>query len=259
MTTEKLFVVHGVVRGRRGRPAAKVSTVELEQSLSAGSLARDGRRGRPRDRLRAAPREVCALVQNAPASLYERVFARYNGRQYGCRRARRPRRPRAQPQGHHRPPAAEPPDLHHRAVRLRQVLARLRHDLRGGAAPLRRVALRLRAAVPADDGEAGRRPHRRPEPCDLDRPEDDLAEPALDGRHGDGDLPIICACLCACRAPALPVCGKPIAGSRSTRSSTRCFRSRTARGSPSTRRWCVVGRARSRIVFEEIVRKASSA
>ena len=42
---------------------------------------------------------------------------------HGCRRACRPRRPRAQPEGHHRPPAAEPPHLHHRAVRLRQVVA----------------------------------------------------------------------------------------------------------------------------------------
>ena len=106
----------------------------------------------------------------------------------GRRRARCPRRPRAQPQGHHRPFAAEPPRLHHRAVRLRQVEPCLRHDLRRGAAPLRRVAERVRAPVPADDGEAGRRLDRRPVACDLDRPEDDLPEPALDRRDGDRDL-----------------------------------------------------------------------
>ena len=38
----------------------------------------------------------------------------------------------------------------------------LRHDLRRGAAPLRRVALGLRPPVPGPDGEAGRRLHRGP-------------------------------------------------------------------------------------------------
>ena len=67
-------------------------------------------------------------------------------------------------------------------------LARLRHDLCRGAAPLRRVAVGLCAAVPRHDGEAGRRPHLRPLARHLDRAEDDLQEPALDRRHGDGDL-----------------------------------------------------------------------
>ena len=80
----------------------------------------------------------------------------------------------------------------------------LRHDLRGRAAPLRRVALRVRAPVPADDGEAGRRPHRRPQPGDLDRPEDDLAQPALDGRHRDRDLRLPAPPVRAGRAAALP-------------------------------------------------------
>src|SRR5438067_4558964 len=107
---------------------------------------------------------------------------------HGRRRARCPWRPRAQPQGHHRPAAAEPPDLHHRPLRVRQVEPCLRHDLRRGPAPLRGIPQRLRAPVPPDDGEAGRRPHRRPQPGHLDRPEDDLAQPAVDGRHGHGDL-----------------------------------------------------------------------
>ena len=46
-------------------------------------------------------------------------------------------------------------------VGLRQVLPRLRHDLRRGPAALRRVAVGLRAPVPAADGEAGRRLDRR--------------------------------------------------------------------------------------------------
>ena len=125
-------------------------------------------------------------------------------RSNGGRRARSPRRPGAQPQGHHRPVAPEHADLHHRAVRLREVEPCLRHDLRRGAAPLRRVALRLRAAVPADDGEARRRLDRRALAGDLDRPEDDLAEPALDRRHGHRDLRLPAPALRARRPAALP-------------------------------------------------------
>ena len=122
----------------------------------------------------------------------------------GCRRACCPWRPRAQPQGHHRPAAAESPDLHHRPLRVREVEPCLRHDLRRRAAPLRRVALRLCAAVPPDDGEAGRRPHRRAQPGHLDRPEDNVAQPALDGRDGHGDLRLSAPALRAGRPPTLP-------------------------------------------------------
>src|SRR3954447_26046759 len=44
--------------------------------------------------------------------LGEHTFARYNGLLDGGRRARSPRRPGAQPQGHHRPAPAERVDLH---------------------------------------------------------------------------------------------------------------------------------------------------
>ena len=71
---------------------------------------------------------------------------------------------------------------------LGQVVARLRHDLRRGPAPLRRVAERVRAPVPRADGQAGRRLDRGPVAGDLDRPEDDVAQPAVDGRHGHRDL-----------------------------------------------------------------------
>jgi excinuclease ABC subunit A len=82
----------------------------------------------------------------------------------------------------------------------------------GGPAALRRVALGVRAAVPADDGEARRRLDRRALAGDLDRPEDDVAEPALDGRHGDGDLRLPALLYARVGRPALPVCGRPIAG-----------------------------------------------
>ncbi len=90
------------------------------------------------------------------------------------------------------------------ASRARASLARLRHDLRRGAAPLRRVALVLRPPVPRPDGEARRRPHRGAVAGHLDRPEDDEPQPALDGRHGHRDLRLPAAAVCARRAPALP-------------------------------------------------------
>ena len=67
----------------------------------------------------------------------------------GCGRpSDRARRARAQPEGRLARPAARRPDRLHRPVRLGQVLPGVRHDLRRGPAPLRRVAVRVRAAVP---------------------------------------------------------------------------------------------------------------
>ena len=86
-----------------------------------------------------------------------------------------PRRARAQPQEHRPRPPARQAGRDHRPVGLGQVLARLRHDLRRGPAPLRRVAVGLCAPVPGDDAEAGRRPDRRPVAGHLHRAEDDLA------------------------------------------------------------------------------------
>ena len=73
-------------------------------------------------------------------------------------------------------------------LRVRQVVAGVRHHLRRGPAPLRRVALGLRPAVPRADGEAGRRPDRGPLAGDLHRAEDHRLQPALDRRHGHRDL-----------------------------------------------------------------------
>ena len=103
-------------------------------------------------------------------------------------RDRDPRRPRAQPQEHRRRGSARPAGGVHRAVGLGQVLARLRHHLCRGPAPLRRVAVRLCAAVFGDDAEARSRPDRRPLARHLDRAEDHLAQSALDGRHRHRDL-----------------------------------------------------------------------
>ena len=56
-----------------------------------------------------------------------------------------------------------------------------------GPAPLRREPVGVRAAVPAADGQARRRRDRGPVARDLDRAEGDLAQPALDRRHGHRD------------------------------------------------------------------------
>jgi hypothetical protein len=71
------------------------------------------------------------------------------------------------------------------SVGLRQVFARLRHALRRRAAPLCRVPVGLRPAVPAAHGEARRRPDRGALAGDFDRTEGDQPQPALDRRHGD--------------------------------------------------------------------------
>ena len=135
-------------------------------------------------------------------------------------------------------------DLRHGALRLGQVEPRLRHDLRRGPAPLRRVAVRLRAPVPADDGEARRRLDRRALARDLDRPEDDLAQPALDGRHRDRDLRLPAPALRARRPAALP--GLRAADRRPVDRADRrpgARASRTGRASPSTRRSSATARA----------------
>ena len=110
------------------------------------------------------------------------------GSRYVARLDRGARRPRSQPQEYRRRSSARPAGGDHRPVRLGQVVARLRHDLRRRAAALRRVALGLRPAVPRADGEAGRRPDRGAVAGDLDRAEDDRLESAVDGRHRHRDL-----------------------------------------------------------------------
>ncbi len=95
---------------------------------------------------------------------------------------------RAQPEGHRRLAAARRARGRHRTLRLGQIEPRVRHDLRRGPAPLRRVALRVRAPVPRADGEARRGLDRGAVAGDLDRPEDDVAQPALDGRDRHRDL-----------------------------------------------------------------------
>ena len=128
--------------------------------------------------------------RNAARSHYVPELNERHSQQKGRRhpRDRHPRRPRAQSQEHRRRHSARPIGGVHRPVRFRQILARLRHHLCRGPAPLRREPVGLCPPVPRDDAEAGRRPDRRPVARHLDRAEDHLEEPALDRRHRHRDL-----------------------------------------------------------------------
>ena len=156
--------------------------------------------------------DICSVIaasaversRRPAATKDEHPFAHLQWCSGQARSPRRLRRAGAQPQGRHGLAAARRADRHHRALGLRQVVASVRHDLCRGPAPLRRVAERLRAPVPRADGQARRRLDRGPLAGDLDRPEDDVAQPALDGRHGHGDLRLPAPAVGARRAAALP-------------------------------------------------------
>src|SRR5437879_273139 len=95
----------------------------------------------------------------------------------------------AQPQEHRREDPARQDGRDHGSVGFGEVIPRLRHDLCGGTAPLRRVALGLRASIPWSDGEAGRRLHRGPITRGVDRSEGVDTQPAAARRDRRGDLP----------------------------------------------------------------------
>src|SRR3954471_20985828 len=82
-----------------------------------------------------------------------------------------PRRPHPQPEEPEPRAAAPSARGDHRPLGLWQELARLRHAVRRGPAPLRRVTLRLRTPVPAAHGEARCRLDRRPVAGDRHRAE----------------------------------------------------------------------------------------
>ena len=117
---------------------------------------------------------------------------------------RHPRRTRAQSQGRLARPPARLADRVHGALRVGQVVPGVRHDLRRGPAPLRRVAVGVRPAVPRPDGQARRRLHRGPVACGLDRPEVHESQPALDRRHDHRGLRLPPPALRPRRPAALP-------------------------------------------------------
>ena len=117
---------------------------------------------------------------------------------------RRPRRPHPQPQ-ERRPDAAAPlAGRDDRGQRLGQVVARLRHHLRRGAAALRRVAVGLRPAVPRADGEAGRRLDRGHLPGDRHPPEEQ--HPQSRARRSARPPRSTTTCACSTPGSAAPIC-----------------------------------------------------
>ena len=154
------------------------------------------------------------------------------------------RRARAQSQERRRRNSARQAGGVHRPVRLRQIVARLRHHLCRGPAPLRRIAVGLCAPVPGDDAEARRRPDRRPVAGDFHRAEDHLEEPALDRRHRHRDLRLHAAVVGAGRRALFARDAACRSRARSSRRwSTACWRCPRARGSICWRRSCAAARA----------------
>ena len=107
---------------------------------------------------------------------------------YGPEENRHSRRPAAQFKEHQPRNPAQHPHGNYRALRLREILARIRHALRRGPAPVRGIAFGLRAAVPGSDGAAGGGLGRGAFAVDRDRAKDDHAIAALDRGHDYRDL-----------------------------------------------------------------------
>ena len=103
----------------------------------------------------------------------------------------------------------------HRHLRLRQVVARLRHALRRGAAPLLRVGLAVRAAADRPGRRARRRLDRGPAAGGGAAAAARLAERALLGRQRHHAVEPWCGC--CTRAPA------------AIRRASRCSTPRTSR------------------------------
>ena len=155
-----------------------------------------------------------------------------------------PWRAGAQPARRQPRPAPRRDDRVHRAVRVGQVEPRLRHDLRRGPAPLRGVAVLLRAAVPRPDGQARRRLHRgpaaRPSRSTRSRPRATRARPSARSPRS--------TTTCACCSPGSASrtarsAARRSPGRRRSRSSTGCWPWTTAPGSRCSRRWSAAARA----------------
>ena len=123
---------------------------------------------------------------------------------YGPEENRHPGRPAAQPEEHQPGNPAQHAYGDHGAFRLGQILARVRHALCRGPAPLRRIAFGLRAAVPRSDGAAGGGFGRGAFAFDRHRAEDHHALAALDRGHDHRNLRLPARGLQRHRHAALP-------------------------------------------------------
>ncbi len=113
-------------------------------------------------------------------------------------------RPRAQPQGRLAHHPARQARRRHRALRQRQVHARLRRDLRRGTAALPRDVERLRAPVPPHPATARRGDRPRGPALDRPRAAHDARRPHLHGGDGHRGRPLPAPALRQGRHAALP-------------------------------------------------------
>src|SRR5256886_15926677 len=87
--------------------------------------------------------------------------------------------------------------------RLRKILARLRHHLRGGPTPLRRIVVRVRAPISRAHGKTGCGRNFGDRAGGGDSAEKFNAESALERGDGDGNLRLSAAAFRALRADFL--------------------------------------------------------
>ena len=120
--------------------------------------------------------------------------------------------PHPQPEEHLAGHPPQPAGGAHGAFGLGQVVACLRHPLCRGAAPLCGIALGLRPAVPAADGQARRGHDRGALSRHCHRAEVHQPQPALHRRHRHRDQRLPAAALCPHRHPLLPRSPRPAAG-----------------------------------------------
>ena len=144
-------------------------------------------------------------------------------------------------------------------VGLRQVLARLRHHLCRGPAPLCRIAVGLCAPVPGDDAEARRRPDRRAVAGHFHRAEDDLEKSALDRRHRDRDLRLHAAAVGPRRRALFARHGLPIESQIVSQMVDRVLALPEGTGSICWRPWCAAARANTARNSPNTSRRDSSA
>ena len=143
---------------------------------------------------------------------------------------------------------------------LREVEPCLRHDLRRGPAALRRVALGLRAPVPADDGEARRRLDRRASArrsrSTRRRRRATRARPSAPSPRSTT------TCGSSMRGsgrPHCPICGRPIAGQSIDSIVEQILALPEGRASRSTRRSSATARASTATCSRSCATRASRA
>jgi hypothetical protein len=167
--------------------------------------------------------------------------------------------PRAQPQGHLARPPRGRHDRLHRPVGLGQVLARVRHDLRRGAAPVRRVAVAYARPVPRPDGQARRRLHRGPVARVSIDQKSTNRNPRSTGRHDHRGLRLPAPAVGARRPPHCP--GLRRADHPADPAADRRPAARAARGHPvpGARAGGPRPQGRVRDLFRELQSRASRA